>query len=76
MHVRLTDERRAEILRLLREYYREEFDEELSDFRAGNLLEFFVATLGPPVYNQAIQDARAFMAERLEDLDATFHEQE
>ena len=74
MRVQLTDERRAQILEKLRGHYREEFDEELSDFRAEGLLDFFVASLGPPIYNQAIQDARAYMAERLDDLDATFHE--
>jgi len=51
--------------------YAQEFDEELSAFRAEHILTFFVRSLGPSVYNQAIQDARKFMAERLEDLDAT-----
>lgn len=35
-----------------------------------------VEELGPPVYNQAIQDARAFMAEKLGDLDAEYYEPE
>ena len=76
MRVRLTDERRNEILELIKARYQADFDEELSDFRAERLLDFFVETLGPPVYNQAIQDARAFMTERLEDLEATFYADE
>ncbi|MFT5289502.1 MAG: hypothetical protein ACI82F_001565, partial [Planctomycetota bacterium] len=54
----------------------EEYDEELSSFRANTLIEFFLRELGPPVYNQAIQDARAFLQERLDDLDAEFYEPE
>jgi len=76
MRIRLSDDRRTEILRRLTGMYAEEFDEELSPFRAEQILSFFVRTLGPPVYNQAIQDARKFMADRLDDLDVTFHEQE
>jgi len=76
IHIKLTDDRRVEMLRLIKIYYREEFEENMSDFRAEGMLKFFIETLGHPVYNQAIQDARAFISERLDDLDATFHEQE
>ncbi len=74
MRIRLTDERRAAILNGLRELYFERFDEDLSEFRAEQVLNYFVGSLGPAVYNQAIQDARAFLQERLADLDATFYE--
>lgn len=76
MRVQLSGERKAEILRRLTQLYRQEFDEDLSGFRAEIILQFFLKNLGPCVYNQAIQDARGFMAERLEDLDATFYEKD
>lgn len=76
MRIRLSDERKGDILRGLTEMHARDFDEDLSAFRAEQILAFFVRSLGPSVYNQAIQDARKFMAERLEDLDATFHETE
>jgi uncharacterized protein (DUF2164 family) len=74
MHIELTDDRRLAILSALRRLFAEEFDEELSEFRAERVLELFVAHLGPAVYNQAIQDARGFLQERLDDLDAVFYE--
>ncbi|MFP4054985.1 MAG: DUF2164 domain-containing protein [Phycisphaerae bacterium] len=74
MRIRLTDERRAAILSGLQELYFDRFDEDLSEFRAEQVLNYFVRSLGPAVYNQAIQDARAFLQERLADLDATFYE--
>lgn len=76
MRVRLADERKADILRRLTSLYATEFDEQLTQFRAEKLLGFFLQHLGPAVYNQAIQDARKYMAERLDDLDATFYEAE
>ena len=74
MRIQLSDERKDGIIRKLREMYSKEFDEDLSVFRAEQILRFFLKNLGPLVYNQAIQDARGFMLERLEDLDATFYE--
>ncbi len=50
------------------------FDEPLTHFRARELVNFFVKHLGPPVYNQAIADARGFMLEKLEDLDVEVYE--
>lgn len=76
MRIRLSEDRKQAILRALRDFYLEVFDEELSTFRAEQILRFFVTTLGPPIYNQAIQDARGFMFEKLEDLDGEFYENE
>lgn len=74
MRIELTDERRRSILEALRRLYAENFDEELSEFRSEQILNLFVAHLGPAVYNQAIQDARSFLQEHLNDLDAVFYE--
>ena len=76
MRIRLSEERKEDILRRLTEMYSQEFDETLSRFRAEQILAFFLKRLGPAVYNQAIQDARGFMMDRLEDLDATFYEKD
>ena len=76
MRIRLSDERRERIVRSLRAFFTSELDRELSDFQAGLLLDFFLRELGAPVYNQAIQDARGFFQERLDDLDGEFYEPE
>jgi uncharacterized protein (DUF2164 family) len=76
LRIRLSEERRATLLRLFTDCYREEFDEELSRFRAEKILDFFVRGLGPSIYNQAIQDARRFLLAKLEDLDVEFYESE
>ncbi len=73
MEINLTEERKLALIRALTAMYRSEFDEELSEFRAEQILEFFIKTLGPAIYNQAVQDARAFITEKLEGLDAEFY---
>ena len=74
MRIRLTDERRERTLRSIRKFYAEALEQELSEFTAGRILDFFVKELGAPLYNQAIQDARKFLQEKLDDLDVEFYE--
>jgi len=76
MRIRLSDDRRAEIVESLRSFYLSELDEELSTFRGERILDFMVKALGPPLYNQAVADARAYMAGKLEDLDGELYEPE
>jgi uncharacterized protein (DUF2164 family) len=71
--IALTDARRAHILLLLQSFYQEAFDRELSAFQAEQLLEFFTRHLGPPLYNQAMADARHFVQSALDDLDAEYY---
>ena len=76
MTIQIDDGRRTALLARIRSFFLEEFDEELSEFRAATLLDFFVDALGPQVYNQAVQDARGFMLRRLEDLEGDVYEPE
>ena len=76
MRIRLSPERRAALLREVKDYFLEEFDEPLSDFRAEGLVTLFLRALGPAVYNQGVRDAAAFMQEKLADIDGEIYEQE
>ena len=74
--IRLNEDRKRAILRALEAFYAETFDEKLSTFRTVQILEFFLKNLGPPVYNQGVQDARAFMLTKLDDIDGEVYEVE
>jgi uncharacterized protein (DUF2164 family) len=74
MRIRLSAERRETLVAGLRNLFRAEFDVPLSEFQARRLLDFCVKHLGAPVYNQAIQDARAHLQTRLDDLDGELYE--
>lgn len=76
MRVRLSDERRAELIEDIKRLFVDEFDEKLSDYRAEAILDFFVKKLGPPVYNQGVRDAARAMQDKLTDLDGEIYEPE
>ena len=76
MGIKLSDERRDILLDEVQQLFSEEFERDLSAFQADRLIDFFLAQLGPPVYNQAVQDARRFVLAKLEDLDGEVYEPE
>jgi uncharacterized protein (DUF2164 family) len=76
MPIELDEPRKEQLIGRLQAFFLEEFDEEISRFRAEQVLAFALKNLAPQVYNQAVQDARGFMQRRLEDLDGEIHEPE
>jgi len=72
----LSEERRTDLIATVQHFVATEFDQELSEFQARRLLEFFLRHLGAPVYNQAVQDVRTFLQEKVADLDVEFYEPE
>ena len=67
--ISLSEERRARLVGQLQSLFAAEFDETLSEFRAEQILELMLKTLGPGIYNQAVQDVRAHLQSKLDDLD-------
>lgn len=76
MRMKLTEERKEILINSVQQLFLEEFERDLSEFQAHRLLDFFMSQLGPPVYNQAIQDARAHIQLKLDDLDGEVYEPE
>jgi uncharacterized protein (DUF2164 family) len=76
MRIRLSEERRAALLRSIKEHLAAHFDERLSDFRAEAILDFFVRELGPPVYNQGVRDATSYIQGKLADVEGDVYEHE
>jgi len=76
MRIRLADDRRAALVREIRRFCEGDLDVDLSDFQAERLVAFLLKELGAPVYNQAIQDARGFIQDKLADLEGELYEPE
>jgi uncharacterized protein (DUF2164 family) len=74
--IRLSDDRRQQLLAALKRYFDAEFDEPLSDFRAEGLLDFFVGALGPPIYNQGVRDTASYIQAKLADIEGDVYEPE
>lgn len=67
--ISLSPEKRERLTGQLQSLFQAEFDETLSDFRAEQILELMLSTLGPGIYNQAVQDVRGHLQSKLDDLD-------
>ena len=76
MRIRLAPDRRAKLLVSIKQYFEDNFDEPVSDFRAQALLDFFVLELGPAVYNQGVRDASSFIQDKLTDIEGEVYEKE
>jgi uncharacterized protein (DUF2164 family) len=66
--ITLSDERRLGLIAELQRLFSKQFDETLSNFRAGEVLDAMLTTLAPTVYNQAVEDVRAHFQAKLDDL--------
>jgi uncharacterized protein (DUF2164 family) len=69
MNIILSEQRRERLTAHLQSLFAKEFDETLSEFRAAEIIDLMLRTLGPVVYNQAVQDVRGLLQTRLDDLD-------
>ena len=66
----LPDDARKLAITSIRRHFKDELDLEVGDLKATLVLDFFLVELGPSLYNIGIADAKAFFAERTEDLGA------
>ncbi|MEL6415749.1 MAG: DUF2164 domain-containing protein [Pseudomonadota bacterium] len=67
--ITLSSDQRERLAGQLQTLFQSEFDESLSTFRAEQVLDLMLKTLGPGIYNQAVQDVRAHLQSKLDDLD-------
>ncbi len=75
MALELTKEEIAAVIPSLQKYFREEFDQELSDMRARFLLEYFQKEIAPLAYNKGVKDAEQYFRTKTEDLTGICFEQ-
>ncbi len=66
--IKLSREKRAELVAAIRRYFLNERNEEMGDLAAALLLDFIVKELAPAFYNQGVSDAYRFMGEKTEEL--------
>lgn len=56
------------IVKKIQDYFTKELDQELGQFEASFLLNFFAEEIGPYFYNKAIQDSQAILRKRIDDI--------
>ena len=74
MALELTKEEIAEVIPSLQKYFREEFEQELSEMKARFLLEYFQKEIAPFAYNKGVKDAEQYFRTKTEDLTGICYE--
>jgi uncharacterized protein (DUF2164 family) len=66
--IKITRERRDEMITIIRNYFSKERDEEIGDLAAGMILDFIIENLAPEFYNQGVEDSQRYMQDAALDL--------
>lgn len=74
--IQIAPDIRARAVASIRRYFAEELEQDIGDLKAGFVFDYFVAELGPVIYNRGIADARTFFDERSADLAAICYQTE
>jgi uncharacterized protein (DUF2164 family) len=69
MKITLSDAARKQSIASIRRYFAEDLDQDVGDLKAGLMLDFILAEIGPSIYNGAIGDAQTYLRDRVADLD-------
>jgi uncharacterized protein (DUF2164 family) len=59
---------RDAIVKKIQEYFAKELDQDIGQFEASFLLNFFADEIGPFFYNKALQDSQAVLRKRSDEI--------
>jgi uncharacterized protein (DUF2164 family) len=74
--IKFSKEETERLTRKVQLYFNDELDQELGQFPAQFLLDFFTEEIGPYYYNRGLLDAQAVLESRLESLTEAISELE
>jgi uncharacterized protein (DUF2164 family) len=66
--IKLTKEKRDDMISAIKYYFLKERDEEIGDLASNMVLDFIIKELAPEFYNQGVYDSHKYMSDRVEDL--------
>ncbi|MFQ3193206.1 MAG: hypothetical protein ACI9N3_000017 [Colwellia sp.] len=66
--IKFTSAQKELLIHKLQQYFSTELDQDLAQFDADFLLDFFTKEMGNHFYNQGIYDAQQLLAEKLDDI--------
>lgn len=67
--IEFTKKQRESMVEKLQSYFEQELNQELEQFDAEFLLDFFAKDIGAHFYNQGLHDARAIFESRIESVE-------
>ena len=72
--IEFTKDEKEIITRKIQLYFHEELDQEIGQFDAEFLLDFFAEEIGPYFYNRGLYDAQTVLESKLENISDAFYE--
>ena len=76
MSIEISTEARRMALDSIERYFKENMDEKIGRLGADALLDYFVAEIGPLIYNRAVADVQERLQLRVMEIDAEVYESE
>jgi len=73
MMIEMKKDRRQVLVEKVQTYFENELEEPIGQLKADLIIDFFMKELGPQIYNQALDDALAFIQDKLIDLEGTLY---
>ena len=68
----LTEQEQSRAREWIADYFESERDEQLGVIASEAILDAFLETIGPVIYNRALADAKSWMTRRLADIEVDF----
>lgn len=66
--IRFTTEEKEQVVQKVKLYFREELDQDIGQFDAEFLLDFFAEEVGAYFYNRGLYDAQALFQKKVDEL--------
>lgn len=76
MTIELEKNERNSLIGLIKQYFRDQLEQDIGDLKATLVLNFLIKTIGPVIYNQAVHDVQVRMQEIVAELNGTCFEPE
>ncbi|MDO5416610.1 MAG: DUF2164 domain-containing protein [Lachnospiraceae bacterium] len=71
--ISLSEEQKKHIMEEIRAFYLDERGEEIGIIEQSQILDLFLDKLAPMVYNQALDDAKRWHGQQMENLEADYY---
>ncbi|MEQ5835611.1 DUF2164 domain-containing protein [Marinobacter sp. NFXS9] len=66
--IRFTTEEKRQVVQKVKLYFREELDQDIGQFDAEFLIDFFAGEVGAYFYNRGLYDAQALFQKKVDEL--------
>jgi len=74
--IKFTSQEKEQIILKMQQYFSKELDQELGQFDADFLLDFFSTEVGAFFYNRGLYDAQAILTDKLDNISDAIYELE